>query len=72
MLTVGDKIYCYWKIENDTKWHLGYHTIKTINRESFVTDKNDVFFIDNDRNNTAKYITLKEYRKNKLKKICLQ
>ena len=64
MLKIGDKIYLSWKSEWDVVKKL-YHKE---GYNSFSTEKNYFFNCDNDFN-THHYITLKQFRKNKLNKI---
>jgi len=66
----GDKVYCYWKSHRNNSWDLGWDFVKTLYTESFITEKGNLFFYRNEINHIAKYITLKELRKNKLNRIC--
>ena len=74
MLTVGDKIYCYW-LSGGGRYTLGLYTVKRVDDRGFRAS-NDVedgffchFFYDNNFNDSAKYLTTKQLRKNKINKI---
>jgi len=72
MLTVGDKIYCYW-LSGGGRYTLGLYIVKRVDDRGF-TASNDVedgfmFFYENNFNDSAKYLTIKQLRKNKINKI---
>ena len=69
MLTVGDKIYCYWTLDLLIYYRFKFVTVTHVDLCGFMADLNLTFSYDNNKNNAIKYMTLKQLRKNKLKKI---